>query len=184
MYSWVAPLTVQSSYGSRTTFVLCWHSFASMVLWKTLNGPQDMPHCLVLSAIDNWRSGTWVWTCELAYAGTVSSWSVALFYPDWLCLWILCVIFSLEPVIIQPAAPTVDMKNLLFSTQTDCVLVGDSGGLVSVYQLKNLHGKSSQVTQRQFQPQRYHLKIKKVQKLHEATFHKPFVCMAMQSVRL
>ncbi|XP_056913206.1 dynein axonemal intermediate chain 4 isoform X1 [Takifugu flavidus] len=51
----------------------------------------------------------------------------------------------LEPVIIHPAAPTVDMKNLLFSTQTDCVLVGDSSGVVSVYQLKNLHGKSSQV---------------------------------------
>lgn len=81
MYSWVAPLTVQSNYGSRTTFVRCWHSFASMVLWKTLNGPQDMPHCLVLSAINNWRSGTWVWTCELAYAGIASTWSVALFYP-------------------------------------------------------------------------------------------------------
>lgn len=101
-----------------------------------------------------------------------------------LFLWILCVIFSLEPVIIQPAAPTVDMKNLLFSTKTDCVLVGDSSGLVSVYQLKNLHGKSSQVTQRQFQPHRYHLKINKVQKFHEVTFPKLFVGMAMKPVHL
>lgn len=100
------------------------------------------------------------------------------------CLWILCVIFSLEPVIIQPAAPTVNMKNLLFSTQTDCVLIGDSGGLVSVYQLKNLHGKSSQVTQRQFQPQRYHLKINKVHKIHKAIFPKLFVSMAMKPVHL
>lgn len=85
---------------------------------------------------------------------------------------------------MQPAAPTVDMKNLLFSTQTDCVLVGDSGGLVSVYQLKNLHGKSSQVTQGQFQHHKYHLKINKMQKLYEATFQKHFVGMAMKSIRL
>uniref|UniRef100_A0A8C3ADS3 Dynein axonemal intermediate chain 4 n=1 Tax=Cyclopterus lumpus TaxID=8103 RepID=A0A8C3ADS3_CYCLU len=52
----------------------------------------------------------------------------------------------LEPIIVQPAAAGVKMKSLLFATQTDCVLVGDSDGQVAVYQLKNLSvGESSQV---------------------------------------
>ncbi|KAM9349995.1 dynein axonemal intermediate chain 4 [Symphorus nematophorus] len=51
----------------------------------------------------------------------------------------------LDPVIVQPAAPGVKMKSLLFATQTDCVLVGDSDGQVTVYQLKNLNvGEGSQ----------------------------------------
>lgn len=60
--------------------------------------------------------------------------------------------FSQVPVIVQPAAPTVNFKKLLFSAQTDCVLVGDSDGAVSVYQLKNLHSESSQVRQRRSPP--------------------------------
>ncbi|XP_076600849.1 dynein axonemal intermediate chain 4 [Chaetodon auriga] len=53
---------------------------------------------------------------------------------------------TLDPIIVQPAAPDVKMKSLLFATQTDCVLVGDSDGQVTVYQLKNLSvGESSQV---------------------------------------
>ncbi len=57
--------------------------------------------------------------------------------------------FSLDPIIVQPAAPGVKMKSLLFATQTDCVLVGDSDGQVTVYQLKNLSlGESSQVNMR------------------------------------
>ncbi|XP_041805802.1 dynein intermediate chain 4, axonemal [Chelmon rostratus] len=52
----------------------------------------------------------------------------------------------LDPIIVQPAAPGVKMKSLLFATQTDCVLVGDNDGQVTVYQLKNLNvGESSQV---------------------------------------
>ncbi|XP_038574870.1 dynein intermediate chain 4, axonemal-like [Micropterus salmoides] len=52
----------------------------------------------------------------------------------------------LDPVLVQPAAPGVKMKSLLFATQTDCVLVGDSDGQVTVYRLKNLSvGDSSQV---------------------------------------
>lgn len=54
--------------------------------------------------------------------------------------------FSSDPIIVQPAAPGVKMKSLLFASQTDCVLVGDSDGQVTVYQLKNLSvGESSQV---------------------------------------
>ncbi|KAA8587599.1 hypothetical protein FQN60_016461, partial [Etheostoma spectabile] len=52
----------------------------------------------------------------------------------------------LDPVIVQPAAAGVTMKSLLFATQTNCVLVGDSDGQVTVYQLRNLSsvGDSSQ----------------------------------------
>ncbi|KAK2843981.1 hypothetical protein Q5P01_010640 [Channa striata] len=52
----------------------------------------------------------------------------------------------MDPVIVQPAAPGVKMTTLLFATQTDAVLVGDSDGQLTVYQLKNLRvGESSQV---------------------------------------
>ncbi|XP_056247945.1 dynein axonemal intermediate chain 4 isoform X1 [Seriola aureovittata] len=52
----------------------------------------------------------------------------------------------LDPVSVQPAAAGVKMTSLLFATQTECVLVGDSDGQVTVYQLKNLSvGDSSQV---------------------------------------
>lgn len=48
---------------------------------------------------------------------------------------------------MQPAAPGVRMTSLLFSSQADCVVVGDSDGHVTVYQLKNLNvGEQSQVT--------------------------------------
>nr|XP_020475248.1 WD repeat-containing protein 78 isoform X5 [Monopterus albus] len=49
----------------------------------------------------------------------------------------------LDPVIVQPAAPGVTMKSLLFHTQSDCILVGDSAGHVTVYQLKNLRARES-----------------------------------------
>ncbi|XP_037313135.2 dynein axonemal intermediate chain 4 isoform X2 [Pungitius pungitius] len=52
----------------------------------------------------------------------------------------------LDPVLVQPAAAGVQMTSLLFATQTDCVLVGDSDGQVTIYQLKNLRmGGSNQV---------------------------------------
>uniref|UniRef100_A0A087Y5G6 Dynein axonemal intermediate chain 4 n=1 Tax=Poecilia formosa TaxID=48698 RepID=A0A087Y5G6_POEFO len=52
----------------------------------------------------------------------------------------------LDPVIVQPAAPGLKMTSLLFASLTDCVVVGDSDGQVTVYQLQNLHvGESSQV---------------------------------------
>lgn len=53
---------------------------------------------------------------------------------------------SLDPVIVQPAAPGVKFKALLFALQTDCVLVGDSDGHVTVYKVKNLsRGENNQV---------------------------------------
>ncbi|XP_023250538.1 WD repeat-containing protein 78-like, partial [Seriola lalandi dorsalis] len=37
----------------------------------------------------------------------------------------------LDPVSVQPAAAGVKMTSLLFATQTECVLVGDSDGQVT-----------------------------------------------------
>ncbi|XP_032421476.1 WD repeat-containing protein 78 isoform X1 [Xiphophorus hellerii] len=51
----------------------------------------------------------------------------------------------LDPVIVQPAAPGLKMTSLLFASLTDCVVVGDSDGQVTAYQLQNLRvGESSQ----------------------------------------
>ncbi|KAJ8279085.1 hypothetical protein COCON_G00061510 [Conger conger] len=52
----------------------------------------------------------------------------------------------LDPTIVSLASPGVKFTSLLFATDTDCVLVGDSEGQVSVYQLKNLEiGEGPQV---------------------------------------
>ncbi|XP_036378497.1 WD repeat-containing protein 78 [Megalops cyprinoides] len=45
----------------------------------------------------------------------------------------------LDPTIVSLAGPGVKFTSLLFATETDCVLVGDSEGQVGVYQLKNLN---------------------------------------------
>nr|XP_046249819.1 dynein axonemal intermediate chain 4-like isoform X3 [Scatophagus argus] len=44
----------------------------------------------------------------------------------------------LDPIIVHHAAPGVKVTSLLFARGTDCVLVGDTDGQVTVYQLKNL----------------------------------------------
>uniref|UniRef100_A0A3Q3XBA1 Dynein axonemal intermediate chain 4 n=1 Tax=Mola mola TaxID=94237 RepID=A0A3Q3XBA1_MOLML len=51
----------------------------------------------------------------------------------------------LDPIIVQSAGPGETMTSLLFPSQTDCVLVGDSDGQVTVYQLHNLQRESNQV---------------------------------------
>ncbi|XP_034735125.1 WD repeat-containing protein 78-like [Etheostoma cragini] len=52
----------------------------------------------------------------------------------------------LHPTIVHKAAPGVTMTSVLFARGTDCVLVGDSEGQVTVYQLKNLSvGQGKQV---------------------------------------
>lgn len=56
---------------------------------------------------------------------------------------------SLDPTIVSLASPGVKLTSLLFATETDCNLVGDSDGQVSVYQLKNLTvGEGTQVSRR------------------------------------
>ncbi|XP_028282954.1 dynein axonemal intermediate chain 4 [Parambassis ranga] len=52
----------------------------------------------------------------------------------------------LDPVVVKPAAPGVTMTSLLFTPKSNCVVVGDSVGQVTVYQLENLKvGESNQV---------------------------------------
>lgn len=45
--------------------------------------------------------------------------------------------FSVNPTLVSEAIPGVRPTSLLFATGTDCVLVGDSEGQVTVYKLKN-----------------------------------------------
>ncbi|KAM6962991.1 dynein axonemal intermediate chain 4 [Aplochiton taeniatus] len=52
----------------------------------------------------------------------------------------------LDPTVVSLASPGVKLTSLLFATETDCILVGDSDGQVSVFQLKNLTtGEGNQV---------------------------------------
>uniref|UniRef100_A0A673B9M4 Dynein axonemal intermediate chain 4 n=1 Tax=Sphaeramia orbicularis TaxID=375764 RepID=A0A673B9M4_9TELE len=52
----------------------------------------------------------------------------------------------MDPLIVESAVPPVNMKCLLFASHTDCLVVGDSVGQVTVYLLKNMRiGKGSQV---------------------------------------
>ncbi|XP_030647720.1 dynein axonemal intermediate chain 4 [Chanos chanos] len=44
----------------------------------------------------------------------------------------------LDPTIVSVARPGVKLTSLLFATETDCILVGDSEGNVSIYKLKHL----------------------------------------------
>ncbi|XP_056315050.1 dynein axonemal intermediate chain 4 [Danio aesculapii] len=53
---------------------------------------------------------------------------------------------SLDPTFVNGTSPGVNPTALLFSPETDCVLVGDSEGQVTVYKLKNITaGGGSQV---------------------------------------
>lgn len=53
---------------------------------------------------------------------------------------------SLDPTFVNGTSPGVNPTALLFSPDTDCVLVGDSEGQVMVYKLKNITaGGGSQV---------------------------------------
>lgn len=54
--------------------------------------------------------------------------------------------FSILPTIVHRAAPGVTLTSLQFAMGTDCVLVGDSEGQVTVYKIENLNvGKTKQV---------------------------------------
>uniref|UniRef100_A0A665UWH0 Dynein axonemal intermediate chain 4 n=1 Tax=Echeneis naucrates TaxID=173247 RepID=A0A665UWH0_ECHNA len=50
----------------------------------------------------------------------------------------------LNPTIVHCATPGVKMRVVLFATGSDCILVGDSEGKVTVYKLKNF-GVGNQV---------------------------------------
>ncbi|XP_062049370.1 dynein axonemal intermediate chain 4 [Lepus europaeus] len=47
-------------------------------------------------------------------------------------------ISTLDPLIVNVANPGIKFTTVLFAKQTDCLLVGDSDGQVTVYELKNM----------------------------------------------
>ncbi|KAG2461654.1 WDR78 protein, partial [Polypterus senegalus] len=52
----------------------------------------------------------------------------------------------LDPTIVSSASPGVTLTTILFAESTDCVLIGDSDGQVTVYKMKNLtSGKTTQL---------------------------------------
>uniref|UniRef100_W5MJD3 Dynein axonemal intermediate chain 4 n=1 Tax=Lepisosteus oculatus TaxID=7918 RepID=W5MJD3_LEPOC len=52
----------------------------------------------------------------------------------------------LDPIAVSSASPGIKLTSLLFANETDCILVGDSDGQVSVYEMKNLPtGNNTQV---------------------------------------
>ncbi|MBN3316104.1 WDR78 protein, partial [Atractosteus spatula] len=52
----------------------------------------------------------------------------------------------LDPIAVSSASPGIKLTSFLFASETDCILVGDSDGQVSVYEMKNLPtGNSTQV---------------------------------------
>ncbi|XP_041912029.1 dynein intermediate chain 4, axonemal [Alosa sapidissima] len=59
-------------------------------------------------------------------------------------IWDLAVSI-LDPTIVSPAKPGVKLTTLLFAMGTECILVGDSDGQVSVYQLRNMPVNNHQV---------------------------------------
>ncbi|RVE61382.1 hypothetical protein OJAV_G00170360 [Oryzias javanicus] len=73
-----------------------------------------------------------------------SKWATvfAAVYDEQLEIWDLNL-SCLNPVIVQPAPPGVRLTSLLFASHTDCVVVGDSCGQVTVYHLRNLGVRGS-----------------------------------------
>ncbi|XP_042564879.1 dynein axonemal intermediate chain 4 [Clupea harengus] len=59
-------------------------------------------------------------------------------------IWDLAVSI-LDPTIVSPAKPGVKLTTLLFAMETECILVGDSDGQVSVYHLRNMPGDTVKV---------------------------------------
>lgn len=81
------------------------------------------------------RSGSYqVWNlrCKLAgwQAGISGRSHVAVLRRKAFC--------SLDPLIVNTANPGIKFTTILFAKQTDCLLVGDSDGQVSVYELRNM----------------------------------------------
>uniref|UniRef100_A0A8C4KA49 Dynein axonemal intermediate chain 4 n=1 Tax=Dromaius novaehollandiae TaxID=8790 RepID=A0A8C4KA49_DRONO len=52
-------------------------------------------------------------------------------------------ISTLDPLITRSASPQVKFTSVLFAKNTDCLLVGDSKGQVSVFELQNLDASKS-----------------------------------------
>uniref|UniRef100_A0A8C4VYP4 Dynein axonemal intermediate chain 4 n=1 Tax=Gopherus evgoodei TaxID=1825980 RepID=A0A8C4VYP4_9SAUR len=57
-------------------------------------------------------------------------------------IWDLSV-STLDPLIVTFANPGVKFTTVLFARNTDCILIGDNNGIVSVYELRNMTASDS-----------------------------------------
>ncbi|XP_035993731.1 WD repeat-containing protein 78 [Fundulus heteroclitus] len=105
-------------------FLSC-SSDSTIQLWK-----QDCPRPLLSFSSNHGE------VCEVKWSPRQATVFGAV-YDGHLEVWDLNSSF-LDPVIVQPAAPGLKMTSFLFASLTDCVLVGDSYGQVTVYQMQNL----------------------------------------------
>uniref|UniRef100_A0A3Q2P1V0 Dynein axonemal intermediate chain 4 n=1 Tax=Fundulus heteroclitus TaxID=8078 RepID=A0A3Q2P1V0_FUNHE len=113
-------------------FLSC-SSDSTIQLWK-----QDCPRPLLSFSSNHGE------VCEVKWSPRQATVFGAV-YNGHLEVWDLNSSF-LDPVIVQPAAPGLKMTSFLFASLTDCVLVGDSYGQVTVYQMQNLRvGECRQV---------------------------------------
>ncbi|XP_031641524.1 WD repeat-containing protein 78-like [Oncorhynchus kisutch] len=119
------------------------------------------PFCsdVFLSCSSDWTIQLWrqdLFTPVLGFTSTQSAVYDVMWSPKWATvfgavnegrveIWDLGASI-LDPTIVSLASPGVKLTSLLFATETDCILVGDSDGQVCVYQLKNLTvGEGTQV---------------------------------------
>ncbi|XP_036834501.1 dynein intermediate chain 4, axonemal isoform X3 [Oncorhynchus mykiss] len=119
------------------------------------------PFCsdVFLSCSSDWTIQLWrqdLFTPVLGFTSTQSAVYDVMWSPKWATvfgavnegrveIWDLGASI-LDPTIVSLASPGVKLTSLLFATETDCILVGDSDGQVSIYQLKNLTvGEGTQV---------------------------------------
>lgn len=136
--SWAAPQTAPSSCGGTPAWARCWASSPCTAKCAPSAGPRSALQCLQPFTDSRWRSGSWVPTCEWVQHRIVAAVeSSNVFTPTLRC--------SLSPVVVHHAAAGVTLTALLFARGTDCVLVGDSEGKVTVYQLKNFTAEDKKV---------------------------------------
>ncbi|CAI5665335.1 unnamed protein product [Oreochromis niloticus] len=120
--------------------------------WSPFN-PDVFLSCSSDETVQMWKQGRPVMTFKSIHQGPVffAKWSpncstmFGVVKEDQVEIWDLnlSIVF---PTIVHHAEPGVRLTSLLFARGTDCVLVGDSGGQVTVYKLKNFRvGESKQV---------------------------------------
>ncbi|XP_031612125.1 dynein intermediate chain 4, axonemal-like [Oreochromis aureus] len=120
--------------------------------WSPFN-PDVFLSCSSDETVQMWKQGRPVMTFKSIHQGPVffAKWSpncstmFGVVKEDQVEIWDLnlSIVF---PTIVHHAEPGVRLTSLLFARGTECVLVGDSGGQVTVYKLKNFRvGESKQV---------------------------------------
>lgn len=164
MFSWVVPQIGLFNSGDRTSRHPCFVLTLNRRLCLISCGLRTVLLSLELSARVRWKSGTWESVgkilCSVAFIilNNNNYYVFSSYFNIILKCLVLRVFFcpavysaliffnSLDPTIVSETSSGVNPTALLFTTETDCVLVGDSEGGVTVYKLKNLKpGGSTQV---------------------------------------